>query len=166
MYLSAMESPLGRLILTANDTALTGLWFADQINAPNCPNGIFRPEHPVFEQAFDWLNAYFSRSPLPPLPPLAPQGSDFQQAVWQLLLEIPYGSTTTYGTIADRLRTNGLGASAQAVGGAVGHNPILILIPCHRVIGSNGSLTGYVAGLEIKRRLLALECNGITHYIY
>ena len=153
MYLSAMESPLGRLILTANDTALTGLWFADQINAPNCPNGIFRPEHPVFEQAFDWLNAYFSRSPLPPLPPLAPQGSDFQQAVWQQLLEIPYGQTITYGTLAQSIHC----PSPQAVGNAVGRNPISIVIPCHRVVGRNGQLTGYAGGLHRKQWLLELE---------
>lgn len=157
MYLSAMESPLGQLILTADDSALTGLWFIGQSYAPVHPKGIFRPEHTVFKQTEDWLNAYFSHSVLPPMPPLAPQGTDFRRAVWQQLLKIPYGKTTTYGAIAEQLRTAGRTASAQAVGGAVGHNPISILIPCHRVIGANGSLTGYAGGLDRKRQLLSIE---------
>jgi len=161
MYLSVIDSPFGPLTLTANETALTGLWFPRQTYAPAHPEGIYRPDHPVFKQTADWLATYFSRSSPPPMPPLAPQGTDFRQAVWQQLLEIPYGSTTTYGAIANQLRVAGRRVSAQAVGGAVGHNPISILIPCHRVIGANGSLTGYAGGLEIKRQLLLLECNVI-----
>lgn len=161
MYLSVIDSPFGPLTLSANDTALTGLWFPMQTYAPAHPEGIYRPDHPVFKQTADWLAAYFSRSPLPPMPSLAPQGTDFRQAVWQQLLKIPYGETTTYGAIADRLRSEGQTASALAVGGAIGHNPISILIPCHRVIGADGSLTGYAGGLEIKRQLLLLECNVI-----
>ena len=91
------------------------------------------------------------------MPPLAPQGSIFRQAVWRLLLEIPYGKTTTYGDLARRLRENGVSAAPQAVGGAVGHNPISILIPCHRVLGADGGLTGYTRGVETKRFLLELE---------
>ena len=159
MYLSVIHSPLGLLTLAASDTALTGLWFAGQKYAPVHPEGIFRPVHPIFKQTADWLSAYFCHSPLPPMPPLAPYGTEFQQAVWQQLLSIPYGNTATYGAIAAALRATGRTASAQAVGSAVGHNPISILIPCHRVIGANGSLTGYAGGLEIKRQLLALECN-------
>ena len=93
----------------------------------------------------------------PALPPLSPKGSAFRQAVWKLLLEIPYGETTTYGELARRLRESGVSAAPQAVGGAVGHNPISILIPCHRVLGADGSLTGYAGGVEKKRFLLELE---------
>jgi methylated-DNA-[protein]-cysteine S-methyltransferase len=89
--------------------------------------------------------------------PLSPQGTSFQESVWKLLLEIPYGKTTTYGAIAGKLSTSGRKAPAQAVGGAVGHNPISLLIPCHRVIGADGSMTGYAGGLEKKRALLELE---------
>lgn len=159
MYLSTLHSPLGSLTLSASDTGLTGLWFEGQKNAPVHPERNFRPEHVVFKQTADWLEAYFSHSPLPPMPLLTPQGTAFQQAVWQQLLEIPYGKTTTYGSIAACLRAAGIPASAQAVGGAVGRNPISILIPCHRVIGANGSLTGYAGGLEIKQKLLTHECN-------
>ena len=88
---------------------------------------------------------------------MAPKGTVFRQAVWTLLREIPYGEITTYGALTQKLRQKGIPASAQAVGGAVGHNPISILIPCHRVLGHDGSLTGYAGGLEIKRLLLTLE---------
>ena len=91
------------------------------------------------------------------LPPLRPEGSPFRQAVWRLLLEIPYGTVTTYGALARTLRGQGISAAAQAVGGAVGHNPISILIPCHRVVGSDGSLTGYAGGVANKQFLLELE---------
>ena len=110
-----------------------------------------------FREAEAWLKAYFAKAPLPALPPLAPQGSSFRQAVWQLLLEIPYGTVTTYGALAQKLRDRGISAAAQAVGGAVGHNPISILIPCHRVVGSDGSLTGYAGGVAKKQLLLELE---------
>ena len=115
------------------------------------------PDLPVFQQASAWLTAYFSQRPLPALPPLAPKGSPFRQAVWQRLLQIPYGQTTTYGALAASLRADSISAAAQAVGGAVGHNPIQFLIPCHRVLGADGSLTGYAGGVELKRRLLVLE---------
>ena len=108
-------------------------------------------------QTAQWLGAYFSGSTLPALPPLAPQGSTFRQAVWKHLLKIPYGQVTTYGTLARTLRDQGIPAAPQAVGGAVGHNPISILIPCHRVVGADGSLTGYAGGVDKKRFLLELE---------
>ena len=98
---------------------------------------------------------------MPPLPKLAPQGSVFRQNVWNLLLDLSIGETTTYGAMTKILRERGISAASQAVGGAVGHNPILILIPCHRVLGSNGSLTGYAGGLDVKRYLLDLE--GISY---
>ena len=159
MYLTEIESPLGQLTLTADNEGLTGLWFVGQKYAPVHPECTFQPDHMIFQQTELWLEAYFARLSLPPLPPLSPYGTAFQQSVWQQLLKIPYGKTTTYGAIAASLRSAGQTASPQAVGGAVGRNPIAILIPCHRVIGADGSLTGYAGGLEIKRQLLSLECH-------
>ena len=149
-YLTTLPSPVGTLTLAADGTALTGLWLEGQ--------KYFGAEDlSVFREAEAWLKAYFAKAPLPALPPLAPQGSSFRQAVWQLLLEIPYGTVTTYGALAQKLRDRGISAAAQAVGGAVGHNPISILIPCHRVVGSDGSLTGYAGGVAKKQFLLELE---------
>ena len=151
-------SPVGMLTLSSDGTALTGLWLDGQkYFGAGLPNAVKENDLPVFEQASAWLDAYFGRQLLPTLPPLAPAGSDFRQAVWRLLLEIPYGETTTYGALAQRLRQRGISAAPQAVGGAVGHNPISILIPCHRCVGADGSLTGYAGGVEKKRFLLALE---------
>ena len=110
-------------------------------------------ETPVLTETARWLDVYFSGKDPDILPPLHPQGSPFRQAVWNILLTIPRGQTMTYGEIARRLGVR----SAQAVGGAVGHNPISILIPCHRVVGSDGSLTGYAGGFDRKTRLLQLE---------
>jgi methylated-DNA-[protein]-cysteine S-methyltransferase len=112
---------------------------------------------PVFLQTKDWLDDYFAGKTPPPLPPLAPAGTAFRRTVWKLLLEIPYGQTTTYGALARTLGERGNSTSARAVGGAVGHNPISILIPCHRVVGADGSLTGYAGGVDIKRKLLEWE---------
>ena len=159
MYKADIESPIGRLTLASDGFALTGLWleghkyFASTMNQ----SSIIKPSLPVFEETKNWLNAYFDGVSLPPLPKLDPKGSQFRQNVWKLLSEIPYGETRTYGMLAQALREKGIPAAAQAVGGAVGHNPILIIIPCHRVIGADGSLTGYAGGLDIKRRLLQLE---------
>ena len=159
MYQTTLPSPVGRLTLASDGTALTGLWiegqkyFASTLDA----DAIDAPALPVFLQTAQWLDAYFEKRPLPALPPLAPKGSPFRQAVWQRLMQIPYGETTTYGALAASLRAEGISAAAQAVGGAVGHNPILFLIPCHRVLGADGSLTGYAGGMEVKRRLLVLE---------
>ena len=115
---------------------------------------------PVFIKVKKWLERYFNgENPSIKELPLAPQGNDFRQRVWDILCKIPYGETVTYGDIAKEI-ANSLGRksmSAQAVGGAVGHNPISILIPCHRVIGVNGSLTGYAGGIERKKALLKLE---------
>ena len=110
----------------------------------------------VFKSAKNWLDRYFAgqKPDLKELP-LKPQGTEFQKKVWKILCEIPYGNVITYGDIAKRL--NPLSRSAQAVGGAVGHNPISIIIPCHRVVGANNSLTGYAAGIETKKKLLELE---------
>ena len=158
MYLTSLQSPIGTLTLASErGNALSGLWMDGQKYFPPLSGCLERSDLPCFRQAADWLNAYWARADLPPLPALAPQGSPFRQAVWALLREIPRGRTTTYGALAQRLRSQGIAASPQAVGGAVGHNPISILIPCHRVVGGSGSLTGYAGGVERKRFLLELE---------
>lgn len=158
-YLTKRASPLGPLSLASNGESITGLWLEGQkyFAAGLEADTEERPELPVFHQAEAWLSAYFEKRDLPPLPPLAPKGSEFRQKVWKLLLEIPSGEVTTYGALTERLKAAGASASPQAVGGAVGHNPISILIPCHRVVGTDGSLTGYAGGVEKKRFLLELE---------
>ena len=154
MNLTRYESPLGSLLLAADQTGLTGLWFVWQKYFPSFSDGdFFENETPVLTEAKHWLSLYFSGKEPDFLPSLHPQGSSFRQAVWNVLLTSPRGQTMTYGEIARRLNVR----SAQAVGGAVGHNPISILIPCHRVVGSDGSLTGYAGGLARKEWLLHLE---------
>ena len=158
------DTPLGKMQAAASDkadprsAALCGLWFVGQKYFPqSTETWIEKPDYPVFVLLRTWLKEYFSgRKPETKLP-LLPDGTDFQKAVWNLLLEIPYGKTSTYGVIAARLVSRDKKAPAQAVGGAVGHNPISLLIPCHRVLGADGSLTGYAGGLEKKRALLELE---------
>ena len=150
-------SPLGRILLSGDGERLTGLWFEGQ---KDVPEGL-GPEKqlPVFDSACRWLNLYFDGERPDFLPPLMPRGTAFQRAVWDILLAIPYGGTITYGQIARTLARD-MGKprmSAQAVGGAVGRNPISIIIPCHRVVGADGGLTGYAGGLERKAALLALE---------
>lgn len=150
-----LPSPLGPLTLCSEDGIhLTALLF-HQHNTTPAPQ--YLP--PVFQETVRWLETYFSGQRPGPLPPLSPVGTPFQQLVWRFLLEIPYGQVVSYGAIAQKAAA-ALGKprmSAQAVGGAVGHNHIPILIPCHRVVGTNGSLTGYSGGLSIKKALLALE---------
>ena len=154
LFLTHYASPLGPILLAADQTGLTGLWFEAQKYFPSFSGVEYQEkETPVLTEAVRWLDVYFSRKDPDILPPLHPQGSPFRQAVWNILLTIPRGQTMTYGEIARRLGVH----SAQAVGGAVGHNPISILIPCHRVVGSDGSLTGYAGGVERKARLLQLE---------
>lgn len=120
---------------------------------------IEKPDHPVFEKLRFWLRCYFSGENQELGIPLAPEGSPFQSAVWEMLVQIPYGELTTYGALAKRLaKKRGVAfMSAQAVGGAVGHNPISLLIPCHRVVGATGALTGYAGGIDKKKALLRLE---------
>lgn len=153
VYLAEYESPIGTLLLTADDTALTGIWMQRQL-----PEGA-AGESPVLEAAKCWLDAYFQgRKPELSLP-LNPEGTAFQKLVWQMLLVIPYGQVRTYGDIA-REMAGWLGKekmSPQAVGQAVGNNPISILIPCHRVVGAKGQLTGYASGLDKKIWLLQHE---------
>lgn len=154
LFLTHYASPLGPILLAADETGLTGLWFEGQKYFPSFLGVDYQEkETPVLTETARWLDVYFSGKDPDILPPLHPQGSPFRQAVWDILLTIPRGQTMTYGEIARRLGVR----SAQAVGGAVGHNPISILIPCHRVVGSDGSLTGYAGGVERKARLLQLE---------
>ena len=154
LFLTHYASPLGPILLAADETGLTGLWFEAQKYFPSFLGVDYQEkETPVLTETARWLDVYFSGKDPDILPPLHPQGSPFRQAVWNILLTIPRGQTMTYGEIARRLGVH----SAQAVGGAVGHNPISILIPCHRVVGSDGSLTGYAGGVERKAWLLQLE---------
>lgn len=154
LFLTHYASPLGPILLAADETGLTGLWFEGQKYFPSFLGVDYQEkETPILTETVRWLDVYFSGKDPDILPPLHPQGSPFRQAVWNILLTIPRGQTMTYGEIARRLGVH----SAQAVGGAVGHNPISILIPCHRVVGSDGSLTGYAGGFDRKTRLLQLE---------
>ena len=155
MYYTEYESPLGTLLLTATEQALTGAW----MDRPPEETDVRNPDHPVLEETVQWLDAYFRAAALPPLPAMAPEGTEFQKAVWQCLSSIELGDTRTYGSIA-REMAHLLGKekmSAQAVGQAVGKNPISILIPCHRCVGAGGKLTGYASGLDRKRWLLRHE---------
>ena len=150
--------------MAGDEAALTGLWFERQLFSPTVPDaesGADVPVRrlPVFEETVRWLECYFDGQMPDFTPPLAPQGTPFQLAVWEILREIPYGATMSYGQVAVRLAADrGLSRmSAQAVGGAVGHNPIALIIPCHRVVGADGKLTGYAAGLDRKAWLLKWE---------
>lgn len=159
-YTSTYQSPLGGILLAADEIGLTGLWLEGQKYFANTlPEEWIPEETPILAETKKWLDLYFSGKEPNFTPPLHPAGSAFRQAVWKLLLEIPYGRTTTYGEIARQLAAmqNTSFMSAQAVGGAVGHNEISIIIPCHRVVGTNGSLTGYAGGIDKKIALLELE---------
>lgn len=155
-FFTTVPSPLGELTLAGDGEGLSGLWLPGQkyFGGGMLETAARRDELPVFLLAGRWLERYFGgERPSPEEVPLRPVGSPFRQAVWRLLLKIPYGQVTTYGRLAAALG----GTSPRAVGGAVGHNPISIIIPCHRVVGGNGSLTGYAGGLAAKKTLLRLE---------
>lgn len=159
-YTNIYQSPTGEILLACNEVGLTGLWFkGGKYYALGLDKEHEERETPVLADVKRWLDIYFSRHEPDFMPPVQMIGSPFQLSVWELLRRIPYGKTTTYGEIAKRLAAEwGLsGMSAQAVGGAVGHNPISIIVPCHRVVGSNGSLTGYAGGLQKKIKLLTYE---------
>lgn len=159
-YTSRYRSPLGEMLLAADETGVTGLWFAGQkYFARNLDKEHAEKEIPLFATVKHWLDVYFAGNEPDLTVPLHFTGTAFQNEVWGILCAIPYGQTTTYGEIAKQLAARrGLPhMSARAVGGAVGHNPISILVPCHRVVGLGGHLTGYAGGLERKRCLLALE---------
>ena len=159
-FIQHYDSPLGGILLAADAVGLTGLWFDGQkYFARGLSSEREERELPVLLEAKRWLDIYFTGKEPEFLPPLAPEGSEFQKKVWKILLMIPYGKTMTYGEIGRKVAemSGKKTMSAQAVGGAVGHNPISILIPCHRVVGTNGSLTGYAGGIEKKIGLLKLE---------
>ena len=161
IYAAQYPSPFG-ITMASDGENLIGLWLEGQKYFPETVTEEMKEaaDLPVFHAAAKWLEAYFAgaRPQLKDLP-LSPQGGEFRQTVWDLLCEIPYGELTTYGEIAAKTaaRMNKMSMSAQAVGGAVGHNPISIIIPCHRVVGANGSLTGYAGGIENKIKLLQHE---------
>ena len=159
MYWTYLESPVGKLTLSSDGASLTGLWLESHRRLPVFPHAAFHPELPLFIRTAAWLQRYFAGDPLPMDLPLNPPGTPFRQLVWKQLLQVPYGETVTYGQLSDALKNLGIPSSPQAVGGAVGHNPISILIPCHRVIGADGSLTGYAGGLPAKQFLLRLEAS-------
>lgn len=182
-YYAHYDSPLGGITLVSNGEALTWLLFDDEKGAeevlkraedpasgaadyPASSDGELaasaETEAPVFSEAKRWLDIYFSGEEPDFIPPLGPEGTPFRRAVWEILRQIPYGETVTYGQVAERIaRQQGRERmSAQAVGGAVGHNPISLIVPCHRVIGADGSLTGYAGGVDRKAALLALENHG------
>lgn len=159
-FVQYYDSPLGRILLAADEIGLKGLWFeGEKYYADNLSEEHTEQETPILAEAKRWLDIYFTGKEPDFLPPLHPIGSAFRRAVWEVLLQIPYGQTITYGEIARRIaEQKGLARmSAQAVGGAVGHNEISVIIPCHRVVGTNGSLTGYAGGIDKKVKLLELE---------
>lgn len=154
-YKSYYESPVGRLLLASDGESLTGLWIENQkyYGAGLSDTAVEEDDLPVFETAKGWLKRYFAgEEPAICELSLALSGSDFRRKVLDELCKIPYGQTTTYGEIAKKI-----GSAAQPVGGAIGHNPICVIIPCHRVVGTDGSLTGYAGGLDTKIKLLELE---------
>lgn len=164
LYRADYQSPLGEILLVSDGTHLVGLYLEGQKYYFKDPQQLTKQDSlPIFQKTKDWLDRYF-RGENPTISELAlsPRGTEFQNQVWALLQQIPYGQTTTYGTIAKVVaqQRNRKTMSSQAVGNAVGHNPISILIPCHRVIGKNGELTGYAGGLMRKEYLLKLESRG------
>lgn len=165
VYVQKYASPLGGILLAADEIGLTGLWFEGGRHfAERLPATREERETPSLAAAARWLDVYFAGKAPAFTPPLHPVGSAFRMAVWKLLLAIPYGQTVSYGEIARRLaaRSGRAKTSARAVGGAVGRNGISLVIPCHRVVGANGSLTGYAGGIERKATLLKLERVGMN----
>lgn len=159
-YTCSYSSPLGKITLASDGATLIGLWFDGQkYFGATLPPTHAEKNLPVFDQTARWLDIYFRGQEPDFTPPLTLSGTPFRRAVAEILLTVPYGKTITYGEIAARIaRQQGAKAmSAQAVGGAVGHNPISIIVPCHRVVAGDGSLTGYAGGIQRKRRLLELE---------
>lgn len=161
-YKTVYNSPLGDLTLASDGINLIGVWLAGQKYFPSSVDSemVENDSIEIFRDTKIWLDKYFKgEKPQIGELPLAPVGNKFRQSVWKILCEIPYGEVTTYGKIAARIaQQRGLKRmSAQAVGGAVGHNPVSIIIPCHRVVGTNGSLTGYAGGIDIKVKLLKHE---------
>ena len=160
MFERMIQTPLGEVRLRSDGKSLIGLWFVGQVNDAKEHSDIeIKDDLPIFGQVETWLESYFFGKQTPITFPLQPKGTIFQERVWKILQEIPYGETMTYGEIAQRIaKEKGVETySAQAVGQAVGKNPISILIPCHRVLGKNGALTGYAGGVHRKEQLLRIE---------
>ena len=159
-YCWKYDSILGLITMTSDGTALTGLWLEGQKGMDDFSSGEYVvKELLIFQETCHWLDRYFQGQDPGPIPPVSMEGTPFRKQVWQILQTIPYGQTVTYGQIAAQVAEiqGKKRMSAQAVGGAVGHNPISIIVPCHRVIGSDGSLTGYAGGVDKKVKLLKLE---------
>lgn len=153
IYLWKYKSPLGQIMMAGEGEALVGLWLEGQkLFASTLGNDVTEGWLPVFEETSHWLEVYFSGAEPGFTPRLDLRGTPFRQAVWKELLTIPYGETISYGELARRV-----GSSPRAIGGAVGHNPVSVIVPCHRVIGADNRLTGYAGGLDLKARLLQLE---------
>ena len=158
-YTAHYASPLGRLMLASDGDHMVGLWIEKQKYFAASLHGdiVEKPDLPVLTATKKWLDAYFAgENPSPATVPLSPEGSEFRKAVWKILCAIPYGQCITYGAIAKTLaeRVQKKNMSSRAVGGAVGHNPISIIIPCHRVVGARHNLTGYAGGIAKKQQLL------------
>lgn len=152
-------SPIGNLSIKIDGESITNLWFENQNQIENSLHGEIIENNPIlFEESLKWLEYYFSSNEPKALPSISPSGTVFQKMVWKILCQIPYGEVTTYGTIAKQIsEITGKKMSAQAVGGAVGSNPIPIMIPCHRVVGADGNLTGFSGGIDRKIKLLEIE---------
>lgn len=168
-YGTHYQSPIGDIFTACDEENIIGLWIENQKYIGNTmPKGIVEKENvPVLQECVMWLDDYFAgKKPEISRLPLAPAGGEFRQCVWQILAQIPYGEVITYGEIAREVaaRMGKDRMSAQAVGGAVGHNPISIIIPCHRVVGANGSLAGYAGGIDKKVKLLEHEGVDISAY--
>lgn len=171
-YKKRYYAPLGEMIMVSDGTALTGLVFDRQkYYESEVPEDSIEKSLPIFDETAMWLDIYFSGREPDFTPALSLKGSEFRKEVWEILMGIPYGEVTTYGEIAKQIakRRRIKRMSAQAVGGAVGHNPVSIIVPCHRVVGTNGNLTGYAGGLEKKVELLRLEgrifCESSLRYL-
>lgn len=172
LYKSYYNSPIGKFLLVANNDSLLGLWLEGQKYFPSKLNNFLNDEIieednlDILVKTKNWLDRYFNKEkPEISELKLAPVGNEFRQKVWDILCDIPYGKTVTYGEIAKKvaIKMNRKSMSAQAVGNAVGHNPISIIIPCHRVVGKHGNLTGYAGGIENKIKLLEIE-NAISKF--
>lgn len=168
-YGTNYDSPLGNIIIASDESHIVGVWFENQkhIDKTMPADIIYGNNLPIFQRGIKWLNDYFSnKKPSIADIPLAPIGGEFRQIVWKILMEIPYGETMTYGDVAKETakRMDKKSMSAQAVGGAIGHNPIAIIVPCHRVVGADRNLTGYAGGIEKKIMLLSHEGVDIGNY--
>ena len=158
VYTAHAPSPLGRLLLVSDGDALCGLYFEGQRHFPEIPDAEENETIGVFEKTRAWLEEYFTGEQPEADIPLHLDGTAFQRSVWELLADIPYGETVSYGELAGKLSERSKRkVSARAVGGAVGRNPVSIIVPCHRVVGADGSLTGYAGGTGRKKRLLEIE---------